>query len=142
LALLAHLAGRADVDPTHLGAVGWCFGGHLALRAAAEASVRSAACCYATTVHTAILGASVNVDTLARAATIRGDLLLVWGRDDPHIPAAGRARIHRALEDANVRFEARLFDAEHAFMRDEGPRYDAAAADEAVRAIVAVLTRA
>jgi carboxymethylenebutenolidase len=122
-------------------ACGFCFGGHVAFRAALDPAVRGTACCYATTVHSEALGASPRVDTLARANEIRGALLLVWGRDDPHIPAAGRAKIHAALDAAGVRWEARLFDAEHAFMRDVGPRFDAQATDEAFAAIVHLFRR-
>ncbi len=131
--VLAAVASWPDVSD--LGVLGFCFGGHLAFRAALDPRVRAAACCYPTGVHDDKLGASRTADTLARCSAIRGELLLVWGRDDPHIPAAGRAAIHRALDDAGVRWEARLFDAEHAFMRDVGTRYDADAADRAFAAI-------
>src|SRR5579863_2766373 len=39
-----------------LGAIGWCLGGHLALRAALNDSVGATACFYATDVHTDSLG--------------------------------------------------------------------------------------
>jgi carboxymethylenebutenolidase len=140
-AVIDAVKARPDVDPARVGALGWCFGGHLAFRAALDADIRATACCYPTTVHAGTLGAS-KADTLDRCAELRGELLLVWGRNDPHIPADGRARIHRALDDAGVRFEARLFDAEHTFLRDEGARYDAEAADQAFGAIVALFRRA
>ena len=66
----------------------------------------------------------------------------MWGREDPHIPAAGRATIHAALEAAGTKFEARLFDAQHTFMRDEGARYDGQAADAALEAMVTLYRRA
>ena len=74
--------------------------------------------------------------TLARASEITGRLLLVWGNADPHIPASGRRKIHQALEEAGPRYEFRLYDAEHTFMRDEGPRHDAAASDQAFAAML------
>jgi carboxymethylenebutenolidase len=137
--VLAAVAARPDVRD--LGVLGFCFGGHLALRAALDPRVRATACCYPTGVHDGKLGASRSADTLARCGAIRGDLLLVWGRDDPHIPAEGRATIHRALDAAGVRFEARLFDAEHTFLRDVGARYDADAADRAFAAILDLFRR-
>jgi carboxymethylenebutenolidase len=133
---------RPDADGSRLGACGFCFGGHLAFRAGLESDVKASACFYATGVHNGNLGtAQGTAGTLERAKEIKGELLLVWGRDDPHIPAEGRARIHRALEDAGVRFEVRLFDAEHAFLRDEGPRYDGEAADRAFAAMVDLFRR-
>lgn len=126
-------AGGDDVDVC---VAGWCFGGHLAFRAAMEPDVRATCAFYGTGIHNGKLGAPPAVDSLRRSSEIKGRLLLVWGRNDPHIPAEGRALIHRTLEDAGVRFEARLFDAEHAFMRDEGPRYDPAATDRAFAAMI------
>lgn len=115
-----------------LAACGWCFGGHLAFKAALRPDVRATACFYATGLHTDSLGAAVGTaQTLAEAGRIQGRLLLVWGRRDPHIPAEGRQRIHAALAAAGVEAEVRVFDAEHAFMRDEGPRWEPAAADQA-----------
>ncbi|MDP2345791.1 MAG: dienelactone hydrolase family protein [Deltaproteobacteria bacterium] len=116
-------------------ASGFCYGGHLAFRAALDADVKATACFYGTGIHADKLGGGA-VDSLARATApnsgIKGSLLLVWGRNDPHIPAAGRARIHAALDEAGVRWEPRLYDADHAFARDVGPRYDPGATDLAI----------
>ncbi len=133
--LLAYLASRPDVARIYV--AGFCFGGHLAFRAAYEPSVAAVACCYPTTIHTERLGASAPVDTLARAAELRAPILLVWGTRDPHIPAEGRATIHAALDAAGARYDTALFDAEHAFMRDEGPRYQPAATDAALERMFA-----
>ena len=50
---------------------------------------------------------------------------MIWGRQDPHIPDPGRAQIYEALLKAGRVFSWHEFNAAHAFMRDEGPRYDA-----------------
>ena len=122
-------------------AMGFCYGGHLAFRAAAtDVRVRAATCCYATGLHRDRLGNS-EARTLGLAGDIHGELLLVWGRQDPHIPAEGRALIHRTLDEHGVRFETRLYDAEHAFGRDVGPRYDPAATDAAIAAAIALFQR-
>lgn len=134
-ALLAYLAARPDVDRVF--AAGFCFGGHLAFRCAYESSVTRVACFYPTTVHADRLGASPSVDTLTRAAELHAPLLLVWGARDPHIPAEGRDKIHAALDRAGARYEQAIFDAEHAFMRDEGPRYDPVSSDAAFEAMLA-----
>ena len=114
-----------------LGAIGWCLGGHLALRAAFQPDVRATACFYATDVHTDSLGAEKKSDSLARLGEIRGELAMVWGRQDPHVPDEGRDRILSALRHANVRFDWHEVNAVHAFMRDEGPRFDPESADAA-----------
>jgi carboxymethylenebutenolidase len=110
------------------GVVGICLGGHLAFRAALHPEVLAAACFYPTDIHSATLGEGQHDDTLARVASIQGELLLVFGRQDPHVPAAGRRKIYEALEQAGVWFTWHEFNAAHAFLRDEGERYDPAAA--------------
>jgi carboxymethylenebutenolidase len=115
-----------------LGAVGICLGGHLAFRAALIPEIHAAACFYPTDLHSGTLGKGGNADTLARVREIRGELMMVWGRQDPHIPVAGRRAIHDALEAAGVWFTWHEFNAAHAFLRDEGERYDPAAARLAI----------
>jgi carboxymethylenebutenolidase len=106
-----------------LATLGVCIGGHLAFRAALQPEVRAAACFYATDLQTGSLGSGGD-DTLARAGEIRGELLLVWGRQDPHIPAEARAQIEARLEETACRFRWNEVNGQHAFLRDEGPRYD------------------
>lgn len=107
-----------------LGVMGICIGGHLAFRAAMNPDVLAAACFYATDIHKRGLGKGMNDDSLDRMGGIPGELLMIWGRQDPHIPTEGRALIYRAMTDAKLSFTWHEFNAQHAFMRDEGPRYD------------------
>jgi carboxymethylenebutenolidase len=109
-----------------LGAIGICLGGHLAFRAAMNPDVAAAACFYATDIHAGTLGRGD--DSLARAGDIKGELLTVWGRQDPHIPFGGRRLIRDRLEAVGADYTWHEFNAAHAFMRDEGPRYDPALA--------------
>ena len=111
-----------------LGVMGICIGGHLAFRAAMQPDVLAAACFYATDIHKRSLGEGMHDNSLDRTGEITGELLMVWGRQDPHIPREGRALIYNALSDAGLRFQWHEFNAAHAFLRDEGPRYDPAAA--------------
>lgn len=111
-----------------LGVMGICIGGHLAFRAAMNPDVLAAACFYATDIHKGSLGKGMNDNSLARAGDIRGELLHIWGRQDPHVPLDGRVRIHARLEDAGVKFQWIEVNGQHAFLRDEGPRYDPALA--------------
>ena len=109
-----------------LGAMGICIGGHLAFRAAMNPDVLAAACFYATDMHRGGLGKGMNDDSLERAGEIKGELLHIWGRQDPHIPLEGRNLIHARLEEVGVRFQWIEVNGQHAFLRDEGPRYDPA----------------
>jgi carboxymethylenebutenolidase len=111
-----------------LGVMGICIGGHLAFRAAMQPDVLAATCFYATDIHKRGLGKGTHDNSLDRIGEIRGELLMIWGRQDPHVPREGRALIYNALSDAGVHFQWHEFNAAHAFLRDEGPRYDPAAA--------------
>lgn len=109
-----------------LAAMGICLGGHLAFRAAMNPSVSACICLYATDIHKRSLGAGMSDDSLDRIPEIAGELLMIWGRQDPHIPAEGRRLIYDALQAAGTVFTWHEFNGEHAFMRDEGHRFDPA----------------
>src|SRR5580658_6949998 len=125
------------VAQEQLGAMGFCIGGHLAFRAALEPDVRATVCFYGTGIHDGKLGADRDAGSLARAEEIRGKLLMVFGAQDPHVAAEGREKIDRSLREAGVDYSIKLYPAEHAFMRDEGPRYDPEATDQAFAAMIA-----
>jgi carboxymethylenebutenolidase len=125
--LAAHERGTGRV-----GSFGVCLGGHLAVRAALHPLVNAAAAFYPTDIHSGTLGAGKCDDTLARLAEIGGEnptpLFLAWGRQDPHVPLEGRRKIAARLEEIGANFEWHEFNAAHAFLRDEGPRYNPALA--------------
>lgn len=121
-AVIAHLKSHAQCTG-RIGSVGICIGGHLSFRAAMNAEVLAAACFYATDIHKGSLGIGGD-DSLARAGDIKGELLMIWGRQDPHVPTEGRRLLQRRLDEAGVNFTWHEFNGAHAFMRDEGPRYD------------------
>jgi carboxymethylenebutenolidase len=111
-----------------LGVMGMCLGGHLAFRAAINPEVRAVVCFYATDIHKRGLAKGMSDDSLDRLKEIKGELLMVWGKQDPHVPREGRALIYTAMTDAGVNFTWHEFNGQHAFLRDEGPRYDPALA--------------
>jgi carboxymethylenebutenolidase len=123
-AALDYLKSRADSNG-RLGVLGICIGGHLAFRAAMNPDVQATVCFYATDIHKGTLGKGMHDDSLARAGEIKGELLHIWGRQDPHIPLEGRVKIHARLEEAGLNFQWIEVNGQHAFLRDEGPRYDA-----------------
>lgn len=107
-----------------IGAMGFCLGGHLAFRAALQPRVQATACFYATDLHSQVIPNPPGQHSMERLADIGGELLMIWGKQDPHIPAEGRARVYAQLSAAGLRFTWHEFNGQHAFMRDEGERYD------------------
>jgi carboxymethylenebutenolidase len=111
-----------------VGSMGVCIGGHLAFRAALNTQIQGAFCLYATDVHSNTLPCEDKNDSLTRSKYIKCPLVLVFGKQDPHVPPQGRQLIHQTLSDNENNFTWHEVNAQHAFMRDEGDRYDGALA--------------
>ena len=122
-AVLQYLA-EHPASTGKLGCMGICIGGHLAFRAAMNPEVLATTCFYATDIHKRGLGAGMNDGTLDRIPELRGEMLMIWGRQDPHVPLEGRLKIHAAMEAAGTFFQWHEVNGAHAFLRDEGPRYN------------------
>ena len=113
----------------NVGATGMCLGGHLAYRCALDPRVKAAFCFFATDIHSSTLGEGKKDDSLKRAGDIKGELVMVFGKSDPHVPSEGRDLIRKTLHEKGVEFSFyEVFAAQHAFIRDElsKGRYDPA----------------
>lgn len=124
-----------------LGVTGICIGGHLSFRAAMNPDVLAGVCFYATDIHKHGLGKGMSDDTLQRIPEIKGEMLMIWGRQDPHVPREGRALIYGAMANAELHFTWHEFNGQHAFMRDEGHRYDPALAHTSYGLVVELFKR-
>jgi len=115
-----------------IAATGMCLGGHLAFRAAFDRRVLASVCFFATDIHSATLGKGEKDNSLERVRkgdlTGMGELVMIFGKQDTHVPRAGRDLIRRTLDDANVTVSFLEVQAQHAFIRDEQSkgRWDAA----------------
>ncbi|KAK0208293.1 dienelactone hydrolase [Desarmillaria ectypa] len=115
-----------------IAATGMCLGGHLAFRAAFDPRVRASVCFFGTDIHSATLGKGKQDDSLIRVRngdmTGKGELVMIFGKQDTHIPREGRDLIRKTLDDANVTVSFIEVQAQHAFVRDEQSkgRWDAA----------------
>lgn len=140
-AVLDYLRQHPMVTTGQLGAGGFCIGGHLAFRASLQPDVKATACFYPTWLHNGQLGQGGNADSLQRAAEVQGELLILFGSLDPLIPADGRAAIETALQKANVKYETRLYPADHGFVRDDRAAHDPECADQAFTEVVQFFRR-
>jgi carboxymethylenebutenolidase len=122
-AAIEYLLTRPDCSGK-LGAMGICMGGHLAFRTAMNPEIAGTVCFYATDIHAGTLGLGKQDDSLARAIEIQGELFMAWGRQDPHVPMEGRMKLLTRLNELNTRLNWHEVNGAHAFLRDEGARYD------------------
>ncbi|WP_013322585.1 dienelactone hydrolase family protein [Gloeothece verrucosa] len=139
-AVIEFLKSESTVIPEKIASMGFCIGGHLAFRAALQKDIKAAVCCYPTGIHSGKLGKGI-ADTQQRMKEIKGKVLMIFGSFDPHVPQEGRTVIAKSLQEAGVSHQILIYEADHTFMRDDGHRYDPAAADLAWTEITTFLQR-
>ena len=81
-----------------------CLGGHLAYRCALDKRVSAAVCYFATDIHSHSLGLGKDDDSLERAGDIKGELVMIFGKADNHVPPHGRDLIRETLHEKGVCF--------------------------------------
>ncbi|KAH7155289.1 Alpha/Beta hydrolase protein [Dactylonectria estremocensis] len=123
-----------------IGATGMCLGGHLAVRAALDPRITACVSYFATDIHSRTLGPytaantsstppSGSNHTLDLFANFKGEVAMIFGVKDTHVPDAGRDLIRVKLREAGIVTSFHEFAwAQHAFIRDElsKGRYDPA----------------
>jgi carboxymethylenebutenolidase len=131
-----------------LGSVGICIGGHLNFRCAMNKQILASVSFYATDIHKLeshprVLGSGKTDDSLERArrGDIAGELLMIWGRQDPHVPYEARRQVQDALETAGTNYQWLELNGAHAFLRDEGPRYNPVLAQQCYGLVVELFKR-
>jgi len=122
---LAALQARPEVDPQRVAAIGYCFGGTMALELA-----RSGAAVAGVVGFHSGLSAAAPQDS----GHIRGRILVCIGADDPLIPPEQRAEFEREMRAGKVNWQLSLYGgAVHGFTnpgidrrgRPDTLRYDA-----------------
>ncbi|KAF5022000.1 hypothetical protein F66182_5957 [Fusarium sp. NRRL 66182] len=123
-----------------IGSTGMCLGGHLAVRAALDPRISACVSYFATDIHSRTLGPYDAANTSSTAPPnsnhtldlfnkFKGEVAMIFGVKDTHVPDAGRDLIRAKLREAGVVTSFYEFAwAQHAFIRDElsKGRYDPA----------------
>jgi dienelactone hydrolase len=111
---LAALIARPEVDARRIGAIGFCFGGTMALELA-----RSGAAVAAVVGFHSGLATTRPED----AAHIKGSVLVCLGADDPGIPAAQRDAFEAEMRAGGVRARMMLYGGVvHSFTNEQADR--------------------
>lgn len=100
-AALRALVARPEVDASRVAAIGFCFGGTMALELARSGADVKAVVGF----HSGLGTAAPKTD----AKAIRGRVLVCIGADDPMIDAAQRAAFEAEMRDAGVDWQMHLY---------------------------------
>ncbi|MBV9273040.1 MAG: dienelactone hydrolase family protein [Verrucomicrobia bacterium] len=136
---LESLIARPEVDSSRVGAIGYCFGGTMALELARDGSQIAG-----------VVGFHSGLATVAPqdARNIKGKVLVCIGADDPVIPADQRTDFEREMRNGGVDWQMHLYGGVvHSFTnpeadkagRTEISRYNAKAADRSWASMLAFL---
>jgi len=130
-ATLAYLRSRSDVRGAKIGAMGFCIGGHMTYLTACETDVAAAASYYGGGIA-APQGPGGGASTVSRTPGIRGRIHCYFGGQDAMIPRSQVEAIEKALGEAGVEHEVKVYEAaDHGFHCDQRATYHEASARDA-----------
>lgn len=135
------LGAQPDVEPRNrLGCIGFCFGGHTAFIAAGLPEIAATAAFYPGGIATERPGGGAPTVSLARE--IHGEILLLYGNEDPLIPHEDTVTAEKALREAGTRHEVvRYGHAGHGFFCEQRADYVPEIAEDAWRRVKALFSR-
>ena len=130
-AALSVLKARPDVGGRGVGAMGFCFGGHVAYLSACELPIAATVSFYGGGIAVGAPG-NEQPPTLERTDKITGRMLCLFGENDGYISLEEVKKIEAALEDAGIRHETKVYPGVgHGFFCDAREDFDKASADDA-----------
>src|SRR4051812_25190049 len=133
------LVREGGADPGRLATTGYCMGGAMSLRAAAQLpdQVRAAA-----SFHGGNLAPDDGTGPDRGAARIRAEVYAAHADEDPSMPPEQIARFERALDEAGVTYTSEVYaGAHHGFTMSDMPAHDAAAEQRHWDALLGLLDR-
>ena len=139
LAYVDALIRDGGADPSRLATTGYCMGGALSLRAAAQLPEQVQA---AGSFHGGNLAPDDGTGPDRGAASIRAEVYAAHADEDPSMPPEQIARLERALDEAGVTYTSELYaGARHGFTMSDMPVHDAAAEQRHWDALLGLLDR-
>jgi dienelactone hydrolase len=114
-AALALLKQDETVDPDNIAAVGYCFGGSVALNMARAGEPLKAVLSF----H-----GGLGTDKPAQRGVVKARIASFTGEADPFIPATQVAAFRQEMDKAGVTYEVKTYpDAKHAFTNPDADKY-------------------
>lgn len=116
-ATIRYLRDLPQVNPTAIGTIGFCFGGHVAYLAATLPEIKATASFYGAGIATTTPGGTE--PTLHRTAEIQGTIYLFFGEQDPLISLTEVDQIEAELTAQHIRHHIFRYPATHGFFCDQ-----------------------
>lgn len=132
-ACLDVLASRADVDPSRIGALGYCMGGRNAFLLAARLPDRIRA---AASIHPGGLVTAEASSPHLGVSGVKARLYIGQAEDDVFFTAEQAETLEAALKKAGVRYQLERYAARHGWAVPDTPVHDAAEAERHWKAIL------
>jgi carboxymethylenebutenolidase len=141
-AVIHFLKQQKTVNDTHkMGCIGFCFGGHVAFIAATLPEIVATAAFYPGGVATMSPGGGK--PTVETVGDIHGQILCLFGMEDPLISAEDNQRIEQALRAADRCYEViRYANTGHGFFCNQRADFDPSAAEDAWERVKSLFTKA
>lgn len=128
-AAIDYLKTLPNVKAEAIGAIGFCFGGHVAYLAATLPDIKAAASFYGGGIATSGLGA--DTPTIDRTSEIKGAVYAFFGTQDSLIPQEQNQQIEAELKKHHINHCVFRYDADHGFFCDQRASYNSEAAADA-----------
>jgi len=120
---------RPNTKKEKFGAIGFCFGGHVAYLAATLPDISATAAFYGGGIATFTPGGGE--PSLTRTPEIPGTIYAFFGTEDPLIPNEEADQVEAALAEHNISYKIFRYPATHGFFCDQRGDYNPAAAADA-----------
>jgi carboxymethylenebutenolidase len=128
-AAIDFLKTQPNIQTDRFGAIGFCFGGHVAYLAATLPDIQATASFYGGGIATMTPGGGN--PTITRTPDITGTLYAFFGTADPIIPNEQADQIETALQTHAIPHKVFRYPAGHGFFCDQRADYNATAAMDA-----------
>jgi carboxymethylenebutenolidase len=135
-AFLEYLENQPDVRPGGIGVTGYCMGGRMALTAAGTYPERITA---AASYHGAQLASDAPDSPHLLARKMRARVYVAGATEDQSFPDEMKARLEKALTEADVDHVIETYPARHGWVFRDTPVYDAAQSERHWRTLLALL---
>jgi carboxymethylenebutenolidase len=145
-AAIAYLKTLPNVKPDRIGAIGFCFGGHVAYMAATLPDIKATASFYGGGITTSSYGE--DTPTINRTPEIQGAIYAFFGTRDSIVSQEENEKIEAELKKYQINHRVFRYDAGHGFFAGlfkdqypaivQHPSYQEGAADDAWKQVLAL----